>query len=112
MDWAIYVDTMEVASPCKGNALLSIEFASIAVQELYEMPLILFSGRGLQTSSLYYWITEALSTPRRSLKTPRKISEKDSELENLLRSAVRLLNAQKRAERIKTAGSKGNSKVR
>lgn len=45
-------------------------------------------------------------------KKPRKASEKDSELEHLLRSAVRLLNAQKRAERIKAAESKGNRKVR
>lgn len=76
------------------------------------MPLILFSGKGLQVSPLYSRISDALCTPRRSLKTPGRISEKDSELESLLRSAVRLLNAQKRAERIKTAGSKGNRKVR
>ena len=76
------------------------------------MPLILFSGKELQTSSLHFWISEALCTPRRSLKTPRKISEKDSELENLLRSAVRLLNTQRRAVRTKSAGSKGNRKAR
>jgi hypothetical protein len=76
------------------------------------MALIVFFGKELQASSLYYCVREANRTPERSLKTPRKISEKDSEFEKLLRSAVRLHNAQKRAVRTKTAGRKGNSKAR
>jgi hypothetical protein len=76
------------------------------------MPLILFSGKELQTRSPYFWIPEAICSPGRSLKPPRKVSEKDSEFEKLLRSAVRLFKAQKRAVRSKTAGSKGNRKVR
>jgi hypothetical protein len=76
------------------------------------MPLVIFPGKELQTRSQHNWISDALCTPRRSLKTPRKISEKDSELENLLRGAVRLLNAQKRAARTKTARSKANRSVR
>jgi hypothetical protein len=76
------------------------------------MPLILFSGKELPTRSPYCWIPEAICSVERSLKTPRKVSEKDSELENLLRSAVRPFKARKRAVRSKTAGSKGNRKVR
>jgi hypothetical protein len=76
------------------------------------MPLILFSGKELQTSSPYCWTSQAICSPERSLKTPRKVSEKDSEFENLLCSAVRLFKAQKRAVRTKAAGSKGNRKVR
>jgi hypothetical protein len=86
--------------------------ASIATQELCEMALIVFPGKELQASSLDCCVSEANRTPEWSLKTPRKISEKDSELERLLRSAVRLRNAQKRAVRSKTAGRKGNSKAR
>ncbi|MFZ3216129.1 MAG: hypothetical protein WA192_08735 [Candidatus Acidiferrales bacterium] len=75
------------------------------------MALIVFSGKELQARSLHSCIPEVICTPGRSLKTPRKISQQDSELENLLRSAVRLLNAQKRAVRTKATGSKGNRKV-
>jgi hypothetical protein len=81
-------------------------------QELCEMALIVFSGKELQVSSLYRCIRQANGTPERSVKTPRNISQKDSELENLLRRAVRLRDAQKRAVRTKTAGSKGNRKAR
>jgi|HubBroStandDraft_3_1064219.scaffolds.fasta_scaffold804712_1 hypothetical protein len=76
------------------------------------MTLIVFSGKELRATSLYFRISEANRTPERSLKTPRKTSEKDSEFENLLRSTVRLFKAQQRAVRSKTAGSKGNRKVR
>jgi hypothetical protein len=76
------------------------------------MPLIVFSGNEFQASSLCCGIPEANCTPERSLKTPREISEMGSELENLLRGAVRLRNAQKRAVRTKIAGSKRNSKAR
>jgi len=76
------------------------------------MPLILFSGKEFQTNFLDYWIPEAICWPERSLKPPRKISDKDSEFENLLRSAVRLLKPRKRAVRSKTSASKGNRKVR
>jgi hypothetical protein len=76
------------------------------------MHLILFSGKELQTRSPYSWIPEAICSPERSLKAPRKVSETDGEFENLLCSAVRLFNAQKRAVRSKTAGSKGSRQVR
>jgi hypothetical protein len=76
------------------------------------MTLIVFSSKELQARSLYFRISEANRTPERSLEIPRKIPEKDSELERLLRSAVHLNNAQKRAVRIKTLGRKGNSKAR
>jgi hypothetical protein len=76
------------------------------------MALIIFSGKRLQARPPCWWIPAAICTPGRSLKTPQKISEKDSEFENLLRSAVRLFKAQQRAVRSKTAGSKGNRKVR
>jgi hypothetical protein len=76
------------------------------------MPLILFSGKELQARSPYCWILEAICSPERSLKPPRKVSRKDSEFENLLRTAVRLFKAQKRAVGSKTAGSKENRKVR
>ena len=82
------------------------------MRELYEMPISLFSGKELQDGSLHRWIRGEICTPGLSLKTPRKTSEKDRELENLLRSAVRLRNAQKRAVRTKIAGSKGNRKAR
>jgi hypothetical protein len=76
------------------------------------MPLTLFSGKELQTNSPYSWMTEAICSPGRSMKTPRKASEKDSEFENLLRSEVWLFKTQKRAIRSKTAGNKGNRTVR
>jgi len=76
------------------------------------MALIIFSGEGLQARPPYCWMLAAICTPERSLKTPQKISEKDSELENLLRRAARLFKAQQRAVRSKTAGSKVNRKVR
>jgi hypothetical protein len=61
------------------------------------MALIVFSGKELQPGSLYCRILHSNGRAERRPKTPRNISEKDSELENLLRSAARLLNAQKRA---------------
>ena len=73
---------------------------------------ILFSGKELQIRCSYFWIPEAICSPERSLKTPRTVSEKDGEFERLLRSAVQLFKAQKRAVRSKTAGSKGNRKER
>jgi hypothetical protein len=76
------------------------------------MPLIVFSGKELQTRSPYCRTPDAICTPGRPLKTPRKISEKDGELENLLRSAFRLRNAQNRARRTKTGDSKGNRTAR
>jgi hypothetical protein len=48
----------------------------------------------------------------RSQKTPRKVSEKDREFDNLLRSAFRALNAEKkRPVLIKTSVNKRNTKV-
>jgi hypothetical protein len=76
------------------------------------MPLILFSGKELQTSPPHCWTPEAICSPERSLRTPRRASEKDSEFENLLRSAVRRFKAQQRAVRSKTAGSNVNRRVR
>jgi hypothetical protein len=75
------------------------------------MYLILFSGKELQIRSPYFWIPEAICSPERSLKAPRKVSEKHSKFEDFLRSAVRLFKAQKRAVRSKTAGSNGSRKV-
>jgi hypothetical protein len=74
------------------------------------MPLIVFSGKELQASSLYCRIPEANVTPERTKKAPRNIAETDRELEKLLRNAVRLRNAQIRAARTKTDRIKGNSK--
>lgn len=76
------------------------------------MPLIVFPGKELQASSPYRRLPQAIRTPGNSLRTPRKISEKDSQLENLLRSTFRLRNAQKRAVRTKTESSKRNRKAR
>lgn len=87
-------------------------FAATAVQELREMPLIVFPGKELQASSPYCRMPQAIRAPGNSLRTPRKISEKDSQLENLLRSTFRLRNAQKRALRTKTESSKRNRKAR
>jgi hypothetical protein len=75
------------------------------------MALIIFSDKELHTSSRYRWIPEAICTPGRSPKTPRKNSEKDSELENLLRSAFRLRIARDRGSRTKTEDKKRNSKA-
>lgn len=56
--------------------------------------------------------TETISMVSRSQKKrPRKVSEKVCEFENLLRSAFRALNAQKRPALIKTSVSKRNTKV-
>jgi len=76
------------------------------------MPLIRFPGKELQTSTSHCWIPVVLCTPRRSLKTPRKIAQKDTELENLLRDAFRLRKAQKRAVPARTEASKRNRKAR
>jgi len=76
------------------------------------MALIAFSGKQLQTGSLYRCIPEVNGKPERPLKTPRNISEKDSELENLLRSAVRLRKAQTRTARTQTERSEGNRKAK
>jgi hypothetical protein len=84
----------------------------MAAEELREMPLIVHSGKKLQGSSLSCWAHGTLCVPEGSLKGPRKVSEKDSEFENLLRSAVRLLKPQKSVVRSKTAENKGNRKVR
>jgi hypothetical protein len=46
----------------------------------------------------------------RPVKTPRKTSQRVSELENLLRTAVRLRDAQKRAARTKTEENKGTER--
>ena len=51
-------------------------FAATAVQELREMPLIVFPGKELQASSPYCRMPQAIRTPGNSLTTPRKISEK------------------------------------
>lgn len=75
------------------------------------MPLIVFSGQELQARSLYCRMLEAEGTPERPPKTPRNTSEKNRELEKLLRNAVRLRNAQVRADRTKTDGIKGNAKA-
>ena len=76
------------------------------------MALIAFSGKQLQTGSLYRCIPEGSAMPERPLKTPRSISKKDSELENLLRAAVGLRKAQKRTARTQTGRSKGNRKAK
>jgi hypothetical protein len=76
------------------------------------MPLIVFSGKELYPQYPGCSIPEAICTPGRSVKSPRKISQRVSELENLLRDAVRLRDAQKRAAQTKTEESKGNSKAR
>lgn len=75
------------------------------------MALIVFSGKELQTNSLYRCISEPTGKPERPLKTPRNISQKDSELENLLRNAVRLRKSQSRTARTQTERSKGNRKA-
>jgi hypothetical protein len=76
------------------------------------MPLILFFGKELQTRSRCFVIPETVSTSGWSLNRLRKISEKDSELENLLGTAVWLRNSQIRTPRSQAEGSKGNSKAR
>jgi hypothetical protein len=76
------------------------------------MPLIVFSGKELRPHPLNSWIPEAICIPRRPVKTPGKISQRVSELENLLRNAVRLRDAQKRAAETKAEESKGNRKAR
>ena len=76
------------------------------------MALIVFSGKELQPRSLYCRMLHSNGMPERRPKTPRNISEKDSELENLLRSAARVRNAQKRAVRTKPAGSKRSREPR
>jgi hypothetical protein len=75
------------------------------------MPLIVFSSKELQASSLYCGMLEANGTPGRPQKTPSNISENDRELEKLLRNAVRQRNAQIRAARTKTDATEGNSKT-
>jgi hypothetical protein len=72
---------------------------------------IMFSDKELHTNSLDRWMPEAICAPGRSLKTPRKISEKDSELENLLRNAFRLRNARDRVSRTKAEDKKRNRKA-
>jgi hypothetical protein len=54
---------------------------------------------------------QVISMASRSQKTPRNAAEKDRELEKLLSSAFRILNAQKQAVRINTSGTKRNRKV-
>jgi hypothetical protein len=54
------------------------------------MAFIVFSGKDLQPASLYCHILHSNGTPERPPKTPRNISEKHSQLENLLRSGARL----------------------
>ena len=76
------------------------------------MPPITFPGKQLQPSILGSRMPPAICTPGRSPKTPRKISERDTELESLLRNASRLRNVQKQAVRTKTGDSKGNRKAR
>jgi hypothetical protein len=76
------------------------------------MPPIVFAGKTLQARPLYRWIPVLICMPDRSAKTPRKISQKDNELENLLRSAVRLRDAQKQAARTKTEQTTGSKKAR
>jgi hypothetical protein len=83
----------------------------MTVQEFCEMAVILFSGKELQASPLYLCIPEANGTPERPLKSPRNIFEKGSELENLLRSPVRLRKAQMRTARTQTERSTGNRKA-
>ena len=74
------------------------------------MPLIVFSSKELQASSLYCRILEASGTPGRPQKTPSNISENDRELEKLLRNAVRVRNAQIRAARTKTDATRGTAR--
>jgi hypothetical protein len=76
-----------------------------------DMPLIVFFSNELQPLCTADWIPGAICIDGRSVKTPGKISPRDSELENLLRSAVRLLKAQNRAVQTTAAGTKGNRKV-
>jgi hypothetical protein len=76
------------------------------------MPPITFPCKQLQSSALGSRMPPAICTPGRSPKTSRKISEKDSELEKLLRNAFRLRNVQRQAVRTKTSDSKGNKKAR
>jgi hypothetical protein len=76
------------------------------------MPLISFSSKELHSYLPYSRVPEAICTPGRPSKTPRKVSEKHSEFENLLRDAFRLRNAQKQAARPKPEDSKGTTKAR
>jgi hypothetical protein len=76
------------------------------------MPLIVFSGIELHPRSPGCSIPEAICVPVRSVKSPRRLSQRVSELENLLRNAVRLRDAQKRAAETRAEESKGNSKAR
>jgi hypothetical protein len=76
------------------------------------MPPITFPGKQLQPSTLGSRMPPAICTPGRLPKAPRKISERDTELESLLRNASRPRNAQKQAVRTKTGDSKGNRKAR
>jgi hypothetical protein len=73
------------------------------------MPLISFSSKELHSYLPYSWVPEAICTPGRLPKAPRKVSEKLSEFENLLRDAFRLRNAQKQAAPTKPDDSKGTT---
>ena len=48
---------------------------------------------------------------RRSRETPRRESDKDRELENLLRNAFRAFKAQESPVRIKKSGSRRDTKA-
>jgi len=47
---------------------------------------------------------------RRSQKTPRTVSAKDSEFENLLRRALQMRNAERRRVRLQSSISRPNRK--
>ena len=76
------------------------------------MPLISFSSKELHSHLPYSWVPEAICTPGRPPKTPRKVPEKHSEFETLLRDAFRLRNSQKQTARTKPEDSKGTEKAR
>jgi hypothetical protein len=76
------------------------------------MPLISFSSKELHSYFPNSWVPQAICTPGRSPKTPRKSSQKYREFETLLRDAFRLRNAQKQAARTKPEDSKGTTKAR
>ncbi len=74
------------------------------------MPLIVFSGKELHASCLYFRISLANGTPGRPQRRPSNISKRDRELEKLLRNAVRVRNAQIRAARTKTDATRGTAR--
>ncbi len=75
------------------------------------MPLIALIGKELGLRPLRCWNSEMFCAAGGPAKTP-KVSRRDSELENLLRTAVRLLKSRKRGVGTTTVGSKGSRKAR